>query len=459
MSALVQLERFARPRVKRTLARARAGADGIGVASAPAAQNALAPARQRSTLNHECSGISGQGAFLGRRRLQRGSLSFNEPLQRWEGRWREDILQPDGTVSRKRRWAVLGTKAEFPTEKLAQRELDRKLEDVNAVNYQPRRVSTITEYAQRWTAGVLTLQADSSQRAAKSHLNHWIKPQLGRCRLDAITFEQVQSFVLALARCNLSRKTINNVVGVLAVLLRDARLDGYKVPEIPFNKLKRPRKIERPRPHYTPDQVRHILAAASEPWGTFFAVLAMTGLRPGEALGLQWQDLDFIKQVIRVNRSSWYGQTKLPKTTAGERTVPMPAELLHRLQAYRQIWPANPAGFLFATRNGRPPSTNKVQNDRLRPILKALGIYTPGLGLYSFRHFVATQLLDVGASPKSVQAQLGHTDATFTVKQYGHVVPQHQAEAMGRLAANLNHPPEVCGRGQLDVALPGQRIQ
>ncbi len=458
MSALLQLERSARPRAKRSLARTRAGAAGIGAPPSPAAQNALAPPRQRSTLNLECSGISGQGAFLGRRRLQRGSLSFNEQLQRWEGRWREDILQPDGTVSRKRKWAVLGTKTEFPTAKLAQRELDDRLEDVNAVNYIPRRVSTIQEYAQRWRDGVLTLLADSSQRTAKSHLTCWIKPQLGRCRLDAITFEQVQSFVLDLAGHKLSRKTINNIVGVLAVLLRDARLDGYKVPEIPFSKLKRPRKIERRRPHYTPEQVRNILAAAAEPWATFFAVLAMTGLRPGEALGLQWEDLAFLKQVIHINRSAWYGQTKPPKTTAGERTVPMPPELLQRLQTYRRIWRPNPAGFLFATINGRPPSTNKVQNDQLRPILKALGIYTPGLGLYSFRHFVATQLLEVGASPKSVQSQLGHVDAAFTVKQYGHVVPQQQAEAVSRLAANLNKP-ENFGRGQLDVPPASERIQ
>jgi integrase len=123
-------------------------------------------------------------------------------------------------------------------------------------------------------------------------------------RLDEIGQEEVQTFVGKLARGR-SRHTILNDLGTLASVLKMARKWGYAVAGfrqgdlvIPCSK---PSKAGR---FFTAEQVRSILALASEPWQTIFALAAMTGLRPGEVLGLSIDDLDFEQRLIFVRRSA-----------------------------------------------------------------------------------------------------------------------------------------------------------
>jgi len=74
------------------------------------------------------------------------------------------------------------------------------------------------------------------------------------------------------------------------------------------------------------------------------------------------------------------------------------------LKNYRNEWKPNPDGFLFVTRNERPPSSNNVVEHRLWPILDSLEI--PRCGLHAFRHTHTALLLNSGATPKVVQRQL-----------------------------------------------------
>jgi integrase len=162
----------------------------------------------------------------------------------------------------------------------------------------------------------------------------------------------------------------------------------------------------------------------------------MEGLRAGEALGLQWGDIDFDRSFLFVRRSAWYGQIQTAKTKASETVLPLPAALVAILQEYRAQWKPNPQGFLFVTRNGRPPSSNKVVEYHLWTILDALGI--PRCGLHAFRHTHTALLLDSGATPKVVQRQLRHADARTTLEIYGHVVGDAHREAVERVAAKLD---------------------
>jgi integrase len=162
----------------------------------------------------------------------------------------------------------------------------------------------------------------------------------------------------------------------------------------------------------------------------------MTGLRAGEALGLQWGDLDLERRLISIRRSSWYGQTQTTKSVASETVLPIPDALHVVLKTYREKWKPNPQGFLFVTRNGRPPSSNKVVESHLWPILNALGI--PHCGLHAFRHSHTALLLDTGATPKVVQRQLRHSDARTTLEIYGHLVGDAQREAVEKVAVVLD---------------------
>ena len=106
------------------------------------------------------------------------------------------------------------------------------------------------------------------------------------------------------------------------------------------------------------------------------------------------------------------------------------------LKNYQINWKPNGAGFLFVTRNGRPPSSNKVVEYHLWTILDALGI--PRCGLHAFRHAHTSLLLDSGATPKVVQRQLRHSDARTTLEIYGHVVGDAHREAVEKVASMLD---------------------
>jgi len=93
--------------------------------------------------------------------------------------------------------------------------------------------------------------------------------------------------------------------------------------------------------------------------------------------------------------------------------------------AYLQKWKPNPARLLFVTRTGKPHSAN----------LDSLKI--PRAGFHAFRHAASTLLIDLGASPATVQAQLGHSDPRITLSAYSHTVDKSQREAVERLAEIL----------------------
>jgi ferredoxin len=156
----------------------------------------------------------------------------------------------------------------------------------------------------------------------------------------------------------------------------------------------------------------------------------MDGLRAGEALGLQWGDIDFDRQLLSIRRSAWYGKVQTVKTHSSETVLPIPDALAAILKEYRTHWTANPNGFLFATRNGRPPSSNKVVEYHLWTILDALGI--PRCGLHAFRHTHTALLLHSGATPKVVQRQLRHAGAP---DGNAILVPKHDADSAMDAAA------------------------
>lgn len=193
-----------------------------------------------------------------------------------------------------------------------------------------------------------------------------------------------------------------------------------------------PRGARHEARNFTVEQLRKILAIAAEPWRTLYCILILDGLRAGEALGLQWQDVDLNRKLLHIRRSAWYGQVQTTKSQTSETVVPIPDALATILKEYRSKWRPNPHGFLFVTRNGRPPSSNKVVEYHLWTILDALGI--PRCGLHTFRHTHASLLLDCGATPKVAQRQLRHSDARTTLEIYGHVVGEAHREAVEKVA-------------------------
>ena len=371
---------------------------------------------------------------MARRRYQEGTLELRG--NNWTVRYREDVLQPDGSVVRRMVRKFVGTKKEYPTRKLARRRADEIVSRVNRPDYRPVRMATFADFVEVWKLQALALRKPSTQKAALVHLRNHLLPALGLLRLDEIGVEPVQVLVTRMAEKGLSRHTVKNVLSTLRSILRSARAWSYLVGDFKVSDLVLPcgRVPAVPR-FFTAEQAAAIIAAADFPERAMFAIAAMAGLRPGEVLGLSVDDLDFERRLIHVRRTAYYSRLQTPKSRASMASVPMPSALEKLLREYLRAWQPNPAQLLFATRKGTPICENNVVQRRLWPILDRLGI--PRCGMHAFRHTHASLLVASGASPVVAQWQLRHSDVETTLGHYAHVLPGEQRQAVEQVAEQL----------------------
>lgn len=373
---------------------------------------------------------------MARRRYQTGRIIVRGKLNPvFVGRYREDVIMPDGSVRRVEKSVVLGKVSELQTKKNAQRAFEPFLARVNSVDYRPGKFAKIGEFADVWEREVLQHQKPSSIKAVKSHLRTYIRPWLAETRLEEFTTQAQQIFVTRLSR-KVSKKSVQNILSTLASMIGTAKGWGYVAHVVDMSELTLPAEAIRPNPRcFTAEDLRRIVCAAEEPYRTMFAIAAMTGLRVGEVVALQKDDLDFAHRLVHVQRSAWYGRVQTVKSRASHAPVVMPLALVALLEAYLRTWKANPEGFLFLNRNGRPFAANKVVEYGLCPVLDKLGI--PRAGMHAFRHAHASLLLDVGAPATVAKEQMRHADARVTLGVYGHVVGDAQRQAVDKVGEIL----------------------
>lgn len=374
---------------------------------------------------------------MARRRYQKGRLFLRgSKVKNWIGRWREDMLQTDGTVRRSEKAEVLGTLAEYPTRKLAQRALDERLAIVNNPAYRARPTATFAEFATRWETTVLPQKARSTQTSYRSHLRRHIKPFFGPHLIKDIQPELVQAFI---SRVKLAPKSLRNLKVTFQSMWASARAWRYVAHDV-IEGLALPRLRHRPQAFFSAEEVIRILAAASEPYKTFFWLAAETGMRAGELCGVRVDDLDLERGLVFVRQSAWRGKLQAPKTESAIRRFSVSPQLIEHLHGYLLGWRPNTEHLLFATRNGTPFDQNMLVKRKLHPVLRQLGI--PCAGLKAFRHANMTLLDRIGAPLKVRQERVGHSDSRLTLGTYTHIASEDDrrvAEALGRMLCPTNN--------------------
>lgn len=320
---------------------------------------------------------------MARRRYQKGSLLPKSGLPkngRWIGRWREDVLPPDGAITRPYQWEVLGTIEDYPTRKLALRALEARLSTINSPTYRARPTATFAEFANRWDATVLSQHKRSTQSSTRSQLRRWLLPQLGSIALKDLDGQRLQAFV---SSCQCNAKTVRNLVATLRMMWNNARAWGY-VAHDPFDGLVLPKRGLVQAFTFSLEEIKRIVDSAGEPCKTFYSILAETGIRGGEICALRRADLDLENALIYVRQSVWRGQIQTVKSRKGNRRFPISSELVEHLRAYLRTWHPNALGLLFATKSGTPWDHSMVRKRKFHPLLKKLGI--PQCGFHAFRH-------------------------------------------------------------------------
>ncbi|MGA8366166.1 MAG: site-specific integrase [Candidatus Acidiferrales bacterium] len=247
-------------------------------------------------------------------------------------------------------------------------------------------------------------------------LDVWILPNLGDMPLSSVGNLALKGLVEKMVKAGLSPKTVNTYSHVVKSVVASAvneegeqlfpRKWNHEFVDMPVVD-----KSKQNTPHFTSEVITGILASSKGYKQMFCALLAGTGLRAGEAIGLEVDKHisdDFSTLYIRqkVRRGNLEG---FLKTEGGRRDVdlcPVLAEMLKKYVGERT------SGFLFHNKNGNSLSQTNLLRRGLHPALKKLG--QPKAGFHAFRRFRTTWLRKNRTPEDLIRFWLGHADETVT---------------------------------------------
>ncbi|HEY0951711.1 site-specific integrase [Nocardioides sp.] len=286
----------------------------------------------------------------------------------------------------------------------------------------------LSAYAARWQS--IQVSSPGTARIIDNALRIHIVPRLGSQRLAYIRRSDVQAFVKWLesrelrpatesgpAR-TLSAGSVRNIYEVLARVM-DAAVEDRVIAISPCRRIALPKghddEVEVP----TLEEVDRVRDALPERWQALPVVLAGSGLRVGELLGLRPSDVDFLRRSIRVERQRLQTDQIAPlKSRASRRSVPVGQVVIDALAAHLASYPATEDA-LFTDELGKPLTYRRWK----RLVSDAAKVAGAEITSHSFRHFAASALISGGASVKQVQAFLGHASAVVTLRTYAHLWP------------------------------------
>jgi integrase len=217
----------------------------------------------------------------------------------------------------------------------------------------------------------------------------------------------LKELIEKMASAGLSSQTIINYTKVVKMVVASAvNAEGEEIHPRKWNHnfigmpiLKRD---EQYRPTVTEAEVGEILTTVDKRYGVLFALLAGTGLRIGEALGLKVDDLSKDCSVLHVKRSIWGGREQAPKTPNAVREVDTAEPLAQVLREYV----TSKSGYLFGAKSGRP-----LQQ---RNVLRALHATGKKVGFHAFRRFRTETLRRARVPEDLTKLWLGHSKQTVT---------------------------------------------
>lgn len=226
----------------------------------------------------------------------------------------------------------------------------------------------------------------------------------------------------------LSDSTVRNALNPVRACLRTAVAEGLlrsnpaQGVALPHRPRVEDEEAEEMRA-LTRAQLGTLLAIVHPRFRVFFTLLAATGVRFSEAIALQWRHvhLDGSRPHVKIRRALVEGRLHPPKTKYGRREVPVAAELVTELRAWRKAseWPRD-EDLVFVSLTGTPLRMENVRRRYLRPAAEEAGV--AWCGFHTFRHTCASLLFADGRNAKQVQRWLGHHSPAFTLATYVHLL-------------------------------------
>lgn len=301
---------------------------------------------------------------------------------------------------------------------------------------------TLEEFMLEWLVNIKSSRANGTIAFYTWKVNVELLPKLGKFKLADLRPEVIQRFYNRKLKEGKSNHSVHFTHKVLNTALTHAVKLGL-LAKNPCKATTPPRPDHNEMSVYDEDQIQILLITAKEigdPYYPVYYLALHTGMRQGELLGLRWDDLDWDKRTLRVQRQvvrpkgGGFDFTK-PKSKSGIRTIILGNQMLSVLrdqQSYVNVlkedvgkdWKEH--NLMFPSLVGTPVLNSNLRRSFAR-LLGASGL--PKLRFHDLRHTAASLMLNHGIPVLIVSKRLGHSKPSITLDVYGHLIPSKQEEA------------------------------
>ena len=336
------------------------------------------------------------------------------------------------------------------SKKVVAQKLKAALAAIDAGTYKAPCKMTVAQWLDIWVAEYLNSVKPLTKHNYNKQVQKHLKPALGQAKLDALDTHTIQRFYNSLIASGLSPKTVKNVHGILHCALQQAIACDY-ISRNPADACKLPKVTKPEIKPLEPEEIARLLKEAEQDdYCNLFIVAMFTGMRQGELLGLAWECVDFksgiitVKQQLQCKDGNYFLET--PKSGKNRTILPAPIVMdALRNQLERQQKEQEQAGKMWDNQ------FNLVFTDALgkylvrRTVVKHFKKISQKAGIsddarfHDLRHSFAVSSLYAGDDIKTVQANLGHATAQFTLDVYGHVTQKMRQDSANRMQNSTNN--------------------
>ena len=385
-------------------------------------------------------GARGDGSIRQRERVRYDSNGKKKVTTYWEGRF---TIGRDPATGRQIQKSISGGSQNEVRKRL--KAITRDIDDGTYI--EPSKL-TLGQWLDIWLRDYTNHIKENTRISYETQVRQHIKPHFATVKLVNLSKHAVQNFINSLERRDkpLSPKTIKNIHGVLNTAMTQAIEVGY-IRTNPCAKARLPKLTPRPIQPLDDESVAAFLGAIKgQPLENLFKVALFTGLRQSEIMGLTWKSIDFKRGTILVDKQLIKEKKKggiyklAPTKNDKSRTLtlaPSVMRLLHdhkRKQAEWQLragqaW-QNDMNLVFTNELGQHYAHNTLSRSFKR-IAVTIGL--PDNVFHDLRHTFAVNSLQNGDDTKTLQENLGHHTAAFTLDTYGHVSERMKNDSADRM--------------------------
>ena len=331
------------------------------------------------------------------------------------------------------------TRRGFKTKEEAQLAMYRlKLDYKNGVYSNQHKVVTVDSLYHEWFASYKKTVKGSTANLLSRNYRLYIKPVFGSLDIKKITLSYIQNFVNEIAgkyaACHIMLVPLNMIYDLalkLGIVDRNlARLVTYP----------RKKRTKKKKNFYDRNQLNEFLKLAKKEENPLiypcFRLLAFTGIRRGELAALQWKDVDFIRKILHITKTSTLdinGKRTIdaPKTKASIRDISLDNGTIKVLSNLYTQQGSKLSDYIFSPNPSKPIYYASVV--WLEMIYRHNPDF-PRITPHGFRHTHASLLFQSGASIKEVQYRLGHSDVNTTLGIYTHVMKEQSSQTGAKFA-------------------------